>query len=50
LQYRDILAQRGYPWNRKRIHRVYCEMGLNQACRAIIERFNRSLRNKLLDL
>ncbi|MES9938052.1 MAG: IS3 family transposase [Sedimenticola sp.] len=32
-KYRDILSLRGYPWNHKRIYRVYCEMGLNQARR-----------------
>lgn len=29
-KYVDVLAARGYPWNHKRIHWVYCALGLNQ--------------------
>jgi len=29
-KYVDILSARGYPWNHKRIHRVYRALGLNQ--------------------
>ena len=25
-----MLRQKGFPWSRKRVHRVYCQMGLNQ--------------------
>ncbi|MCG7929232.1 MAG: hypothetical protein JAZ20_01035 [Candidatus Thiodiazotropha weberae] len=30
-KYRDILALWGYPWNHKKIYRVYYELGLNQS-------------------
>lgn len=29
-KYRDRMKALNYPWNHKRIHRVYCAMGLNQ--------------------
>jgi putative transposase len=29
-KYADILSLRDYPWNHKRIYRVYCDLGLNQ--------------------
>ena len=29
-KYVDLLSARGYAWNHKRIHRVYCALGLNQ--------------------
>lgn len=29
-KYVDLLSARRYPWNPKRIYRVYCAMGLNQ--------------------
>ena len=29
-KYAQILSARGYPWNAKRIYRVYCALGLNQ--------------------
>ena len=32
-KYVDVLALRAYPWNHKRIYRVYCALGLNQARR-----------------
>lgn len=30
-KYVDLLAARQYPWKPKRIHRVYCAMGLSAA-------------------
>jgi putative transposase len=29
-KYAGILSRRDYPWNHKRIYRVYCDLGLNQ--------------------
>jgi putative transposase len=29
----ESLRQQGKPWNHKRVHRGYCQMGLNQAKR-----------------
>jgi len=29
-KYVGVLSARGYPWNHKRIYRVYCQLGLNQ--------------------
>ena len=36
-----ILRRRGYGWNHKRVHRIYCHMGLNQKRRA-----NKRIRNR----
>lgn len=33
-KYVDVLFARGYPWNDKRVCRVYCQLGLNQSRRA----------------
>lgn len=29
-KYVGVLSLRDYPWNHKRLHRVYCALGLNQ--------------------